>query len=43
MDCFSKSPNILATGNVFEDVSKNNEPLEPFTNFRKPDQLIDYL
>ena len=35
---------FVATGSVFEDVSKkNNEPLEPFTSFRKTDQFIDYL
>ena len=35
---------FVATGSIFEDVSKkNNEPLEPFTNFRKTDQFIDYL
>ena len=35
---------FVATGSVFEDVSKkNNDPLEPFTNFRKTDQFIHYL
>jgi len=35
---------FVATGSVFQDVTeKHNEPLEPFTNFRKADQFIDYL
>ena len=32
---------FVATGSVFEDViEKNNEPLEPFTNFRKLTSLL---
>ncbi|MDC3090527.1 4-(cytidine 5'-diphospho)-2-C-methyl-D-erythritol kinase [Paracoccaceae bacterium] len=35
---------FVATGIVFKEViEKHNEPLEPFTHFRKTDQFIDYL
>ncbi|MDC3075835.1 4-(cytidine 5'-diphospho)-2-C-methyl-D-erythritol kinase [Paracoccaceae bacterium] len=35
---------FVATGIVFKEITeKHNEPLEPFTHFRKTDQFIDYL
>ena len=35
---------FVATGSIFEEViEKHNEPLEPFTHFRKTDQFVEYL
>ena len=39
------NPDIfVSTGSVFEEViEKHNKPLEPFTQFRKTDQFVEYL
>ncbi len=35
---------FVSTGSIFEEViKKHNEPLEPFTQFRKTDQFVKYL
>ena len=35
---------FVATGIVFEEViEKHNQPLEPFTHFRKTEQFVEYL